>query len=90
MKILFSFKNRIISVDITKEELFNDINMIDDFWGEFQLDGKKYQIQLYHESKSVAIFNVRGTTPISVERFIIGNREEKDNITVKVVLVIIN
>lgn len=46
MRIVFNFKGKDIYVPITNEELMSDLNGTNGFWGDFTLNGVKYQIQL--------------------------------------------
>lgn len=71
MKVKFSFNDKEVSVLITIEELAEDLMESNDFWGEFEQDGKDYQIQLYHSSGEVAIFEKGGSKPIKYADFII-------------------
>lgn len=42
MKVNFSFNDKEVSVLITIEELAEDLMESNDFWGEFEQDGKDY------------------------------------------------
>lgn len=66
-------------IAIEKEALEKDANGVDDFWGEFMLNGKAYQFQIYYgdDLVSVNVFLKDGTEILGrydavITRYIIG------------------
>lgn len=69
MKIHFNYNGMTINVPITDEQLHEDANEINDFWGNFEFCSYNYQIQNYQSTKEIAIYHDGGSTPIAYTKY---------------------
>ena len=60
----FNYKDTTITKYIDINDLYNDINDLDVFWGEFTLYNETYQFQIFWNACEIAIFEVGGYEPI--------------------------
>lgn len=54
--ISFNWKGHRIDHYFDWESIKDDINGKDDLWGEFEVDGTKYQFQILWESSTITVF----------------------------------
>lgn len=60
----FNWNGETITKYINTEDLYKDIKDEDSFWGEFYLNGKSFQFQIFWNGSEIAIFEKGGVEPI--------------------------